>query len=79
MTWLKYRQVSPSGQQYRGWKFNNVQPVVNADGSLMEGMLLFYGWKDQDKPEARAFLLDESSRGQILNEIEKGNEHHGIR
>ena len=79
VTWLKYRQVSPSGQQYRGWKFNNVQPVVNADGSLMEGMLLFYGWKDQDKPEARAFLLDESSRGQILNEIEKGNDHHGIR
>ncbi len=79
VTWQKYRQVSPAGQQYHGWKFNNVQPVVKADGSLIEGMLLFYGWKDQDKPEACAFLLDESSREHTLNGIEQGKNHHGIR
>ncbi|MDB4694953.1 BNR repeat-containing protein [bacterium] len=78
-TWQKYRQVSPSGQQYQGWKFNNVQPVVNADGSLIEGMLLFYGWKDQEKPEARAFLLDESSHRDALNGIGKENDQHEMR
>ena len=37
-------------------KFNNVQPVVNADGCLIEGMLLFYGWKDQDKARSKGFF-----------------------
>jgi hypothetical protein len=45
--------------QNPGWRFNNVQPVVRPDGSTVDGMLLFYGWKDKDAPEARAFLLHE--------------------
>jgi hypothetical protein len=32
---------------------------MRPDGSRVDGMLLFYGWKDKDAPEARAFLLHE--------------------
>ena len=46
---------------YPGWKFNNIQPVTRPDGSIVDGMLLFYGWKDKDAPEARAFLLHEDA------------------
>ena len=39
--------------------FNNIQPVVRPDGKVVEGMLLFYGWEDKDRPEATAFLFHE--------------------
>ncbi len=60
-TWAKRRVVSPVSSEYAGWRFNNVQPVVRPDGSIVEGMLLFYGWSDPDSPDAVAFLLHESS------------------
>ena len=59
--WNKRREVSPTSQQYAVWRFNNVQPVVRPDGSTVDGMLLFYGWKDENAPEATAFLLHESN------------------
>jgi hypothetical protein len=62
-TWTKKRLFSPAGEQYKGWKFNNVQPVLNADGSVLDGMLIFYGWKNASKPEASAFLVDETTKG----------------
>ena len=43
----------------KDWKYNNIQPVTRPDGSVLEGMLLFYGWKDKNAPEAKAFLLHE--------------------
>ncbi len=58
-TWIKRRELSPGKKPYAGWRFNNVQPVVRPDGSEIEGMLLFYGWKDAEAPEAKAFLLHE--------------------
>lgn len=58
-TWKRKRDLTPDPSRYSGWKFNNVQPVVRPDGRVVDGMLLFYGWKDKDAPEARAFLLDE--------------------
>ena len=58
-SWKKLRDVTPHHKPYQGWRFNNVQPVVRPDGSIVEGMLLFYGWKDKDLPEATAFLLHE--------------------
>lgn len=58
-TWDFLRKVSPDDPKYAGWRFNNVQPVVNADGSIEDGMLLFYGWNDPDEPNAHAFLLHE--------------------
>ena len=61
--WKKSRVLTPDRKPYRGWRFNNVQPVVRPDGSIVEGMLLFYGWQDRDKPEARAFLLHEEVSG----------------
>lgn len=58
-TWKKQRTISPVGKLYRDWRFNNVQPVVRPDGTEVEGMLLFYGWKDENAPNAKAFLLHE--------------------
>ncbi len=63
-TWEKKRQFSPSAEQYKGWRFNNVQPVLNADGTVLQRMWIFYGWKDASKPEASAFLVDETTRGE---------------
>ncbi|MFY0653822.1 MAG: BNR-4 repeat-containing protein [Cyclobacteriaceae bacterium] len=59
-SWKKLQELKPDQAKYPGWKFNNIQPVTNSDGSLVEGMLLFYGWKDKDAPEAKAFLLVDS-------------------
>ena len=58
-SWKKIRDLTPNSKPYRGWRYNNIQPVVRPDGKIVDGMLLFYGWKDQNKPEAKAFLLHE--------------------
>ena len=58
-TWRLSRDLTPDQTKYPEWKYNNVQPVTNPDGSVVEGMLLFYGWKDKDTPEAKAFILHE--------------------
>jgi len=58
-SWKKLRDVTPNQKPYQGWRFNNVQPVVRPDGTVVEKMLLFYGWKNGDLPEATAFLLHE--------------------
>jgi hypothetical protein len=57
--WKKRRDLTPDQEPYAGWRFNNIQPVVRPDGTTVEGMLLFYGWKDKEAPEAKAFLLHE--------------------
>ena len=59
-SWNKRRDLLPEGKEYVGWRFNNVQPVTRPDGTAVEGMLLFYGWKNENAPEARAFLLHEN-------------------
>jgi hypothetical protein len=55
-TWKKERRLFHVNQ-YSGWKYNNIQSVERPDGSIVDGMLLFYGWKDGNAPEAKAFLL----------------------
>ena len=62
-SWEKRRDIAPDQTKYKGWKYNNIQPVTRPDGSTVEGMLLFYGWKDKDAPEAKAFLLHENLVG----------------
>lgn len=57
--WMKHRDLSPDSAKYPGWRFNNVQPVVDPNGHPVEGMLIFYGWLDENAPEAQAFLLHE--------------------
>jgi hypothetical protein len=57
-TWTRRRDLTPDRAKYPGWKYNNIQPVTRPDGSVVDGMLLFYGWKHKDAPEAKAFLLD---------------------
>ena len=58
-TWKKNRDLTPDRERYPGWRFNHIQPVVRPNGEIVDGMLLFYGWKDNDLPTARAFLLHE--------------------
>jgi hypothetical protein len=55
--WRRHRDLTPGKREFPGWKFNNIQPVTHPDGSVVEGMLLFYGWKDKDAPKARGFLM----------------------
>jgi hypothetical protein len=59
-SWKKRRDLTPDRKHYPGWRFNNIQPVTRPDGAAVEGMLLFYGWKDTDAPKAKAFLLHAS-------------------
>lgn len=61
-TWSKHRDLTPDAGEYAGMRFNNVQPVLRPDGSAVDGMLLFYGWKHESEPDGEAFLLDESDR-----------------
>jgi len=56
-SWTMLQDITPDPVLYPGWKFNNVQAVKKPDGSIVEGMLLFYGWKHPDDPEGKAFLL----------------------
>jgi len=56
-TWRRERDLTPDKSKYPGWRYNNIQPVTRPDGSIVDGMFLFYGWKHKDAPEARAFLL----------------------
>ena len=60
-TWSRHREITPDPAKYPGWSYNNVQPVLRQDGSAVDGMLVFYGWLDSKKPDAVAFLLDESN------------------
>ncbi len=59
--WEMRRLFSPSGSRYADWRFNNVQPVVRADGTPVNGMWIFYGWKNEVTPNASAFLVDETA------------------
>ena len=58
-TWRMNRDLTPDRKRYPAWRFNHIQPVVRPNGEIVDGMLLFYGWKDGDLPTAKAFLLHE--------------------
>jgi len=60
-TWKRQRDLTPDKSRYPGWKYNNIQPVTKSDGSIVDGILLFYGWKDKESPEAKAFLLHDGT------------------
>ena len=60
-TWKKQRELTVDQSGYPGWKYNNIQPVTRPDGSIVDGMLLFYGWKDEQAPDAKAFLLHDDT------------------
>ena len=58
-TWEKFRELTPTHDKFSGWRYNNIQPVTHPDGTVVEGMIMFYGWKDRDTPDAKAFLVIE--------------------
>ncbi len=68
-TWKMKRDLTPDTTLYPGWRFNNIQPVTNAYGWPVEGMLMFYGWKDPEAPAAKAFLLHESASERYLDRV----------
>ncbi|CAN0111612.1 unnamed protein product, partial [Chrysoparadoxa australica] len=47
-SWEKLQDLTPDKSIYPGWRFNNIQPVTHPDGSIVPGMLLFYGWKEKN-------------------------------
>jgi hypothetical protein len=73
-TWKKHRDLTPDTSIYPSWKYNNVQPVTRPDGSIVGGMLLFYGWKNEESPEAKAFLLHEATEHRSNMTMPRGEE-----
>jgi len=59
-TWARKRVLFAADGKYADWRFNNVQPGKTKEGKIIEGVLLFYGWKDKNAPKAKAFLLLEN-------------------
>ena len=59
-SWERFRNIVPDVSEYPGWRYNNIQPVTKPDGTTVDGLLLFYGWKEKDAPEAKAFLFQEN-------------------
>lgn len=66
-TWELYRDITPDPDLYPGWKFNNIQPVKRPDGSLVDGMLVFYGWNESDRPSGKGFLFIEQDIATAAN------------
>jgi len=58
-TWTRVKDLTPKSAEYADWKYNNIQPIKDPDGNEIDGMLLFYGWKDSEARTAKAFLLHE--------------------
>jgi hypothetical protein len=56
-TWTMNQTLFSDSEEYSGWRFNNIQPVNDPKGNKQEGMLLFYGWKDNEARMGKAFLL----------------------
>ncbi|HKI88392.1 MAG TPA: BNR-4 repeat-containing protein [Draconibacterium sp.] len=56
-TWKRIQNLIQGNPEYRGWKFNNIQPVEDPKGNIIDNMLLFYGWKDEATSETKGFLL----------------------
>jgi len=56
-TWDKKRTLFNAEDNYAGWRFNNVQPVKSKDGTIADGLWIFYGWKDGNVAQAQAFLM----------------------
>jgi hypothetical protein len=67
-TWHLYRIITPDPDEYAGWKFNNIQPVMRPDGSRVNGMFIFYGWKDPDRANGKGFLFIEQDKVKSKND-----------
>ena len=66
--WKKHRDLIADQPAFTGWKYNNIQPIKDPNGSTVDRMLLFYGWKDSRAPRGKAFLLiDHSAMSKHVN------------
>jgi hypothetical protein len=57
--WKMKNTLLKAEGEYKGWHFNNIQPIKTKEGKIKEGMWLFYGWdeKNDNVAQAKAFLL----------------------
>ena len=46
----KKRDLFVSGKQSPSWKYNNVQAVRGPPGTVVDGMVIFYVWRDPVNP-----------------------------
>jgi len=58
-TWVRVKDLAPKDPVYDGWRFNCIQPVRDRYGNDIDGLHIFYGWKDPDLHLAKAFVVDE--------------------
>jgi hypothetical protein len=60
-TWKKKNILLTASGEYKGWRFNNIQPIKTKEGKIKDGMWLFYGWEEKNDKvaQAKAFLLIE--------------------
>ncbi|MDP6527079.1 MAG: hypothetical protein QGH15_23125, partial [Kiritimatiellia bacterium] len=35
-SWKKNRDLTPNSKPYRGWRYNNIQPVVRCEGQIVD-------------------------------------------
>ncbi len=58
-TWNLARDLTPTMPEYQDFRFSNIQPVTEPDGSIVDGLFLFYGYPDKaDNPTGTAFLME---------------------
>ncbi len=68
-TWELRRDLTPDTTLYPGWRYNNVQAVTNAYGTAVDGLLMYYGWKDKDAPAAKGFLVHEGTPQRYVDRV----------
>ena len=44
-TWKWIQDLTPKNDEFSGWKYNNIQPVEDSKGNIIEGMLIFNAGK----------------------------------
>ena len=55
-SWKKDQTLFTAEATYEGWRFNNIQPLKNKEGENQAGFM-FYGFKEEKHPKAKAFLM----------------------
>jgi hypothetical protein len=58
-TWTRIKDLAPKDPAYEGWRFNCIQPVRDRYGNDIDGLHIYYGWKDPELHLAKAFVADE--------------------
>lgn len=55
--WSFSRHLHPGKELYSDWIFNNIQPVTNDKGHVVENLYILYGWPSAKSGQAKGFVL----------------------